>query len=89
VSSERLVHHQPLWQGPLLGDKSNSVMFDNRYLKQVIGDWQCEVALEFGLQQAATMVLNRLAAGYEPDKDIDQLVDRIIEENTFENMGSA
>jgi hypothetical protein len=64
-------------------------MFDNRYLKQVIGDWQCEVALEFGLQQAATMVLNRLAAGYEPDKDIDQLVDRIIEENTFENMGSA
>ncbi len=89
VSSERLVHHQPLWQGPLLGDKSNSVMFDNRYLKQVIGDWQCEVALEFGLQQAATMVLDRLAAGYEPDKDIDQLVDRIIEENTFDNKWSA
>jgi hypothetical protein len=89
VSTTSLIAQNQNWQGPLLGDKSNSVMFDNRYLKQVIGDWQCEVALEFGLQQAATMVLNRLAAGYEPDKDIDQLVDRIIEENTFENMGSA
>ncbi|MBT3623786.1 MAG: SDR family oxidoreductase [Gammaproteobacteria bacterium] len=82
VSSERLVHYEPQWQGPLLGDKSNSMIFDNQYLKQVIGDWQCEVALEFGLQQTATMVLDRLAAGYEPDKSLDALVDRIIEENT-------
>ena len=62
--------------------KSNSMIFDNQYLKQVIGDWQCEVALEFGLQQTAAMVLDRLAAGYEPDKSLDALVDRIIEENT-------
>jgi len=83
VASERLIHHQPQWQGPLLGDKSNSVMFDNERLKQAIGDWRCEVELESGLQQAAAMVLDRLAAGYEPDKQLDELIDRIIEENTF------
>ena len=83
VSSERLVYHQPMWQGPLLGDKSNSMMFDNRRLKQVIGDWQCEVGLESGLQQAGQVVLDHLAKGYEPDKKLDELIDRIVEENRF------
>ncbi len=58
------------------------MIFDNQYLKRVIGDWQCEVGLELGLQQAATMVLDRLSAGYEPDNNLDALVDLIIEENT-------
>ncbi len=83
VSSARLVHHEPMWQGPLLGDKSNSMMFDNQGLKGVIGDWQCEVGLEAGLQQAAPAVLERLSKGYVPDSKLDALIDRIVKENAF------
>ena len=41
VASDTLIRYQPEWQGPLLGDKSPSVVFDNAKVKSVAGDFDC------------------------------------------------
>lgn len=78
VPSTTLVGYKSEWEGPLLGDKSNSMRFDNSAVRSVIGDWSCEVSLHEGLQRVCPQVEQRLAAGYRPDAALDALVDRII-----------
>ena len=78
VPTDRLIEYSDLWCGPLKGDKSNSVMFDNSKVRAAVGEWQCEVSLEEGMQKAATFTRDRLAQGYAPDERLDALIDRII-----------
>ncbi len=78
VSTETLVKYQPAWVGPLLGDKANSVLFDNSKVQEVIGGWACSISLGEGLKAAAVYVEQRLKAGYSPDAEKDALLDRII-----------
>lgn len=80
VSSRVLVEHEPAWEGPLLGDKSNAMRFDNSALTGVIGNWSCEVSLQEGLSRVAPQVLERLAAGYQPDPEVDAVIDRLIDQ---------
>ena len=41
VPTETLVRYNPEWEGPLMGDKSWSVLFDNSKVKRVAGDFAC------------------------------------------------
>ena len=82
VPSSTLVDYQPGWEGPLLGDKSNAMRFDNSAVRKVIGNWVCEVTLEEGLRRVLPHVEARFAAGYQPDPALDALVDRIIERSS-------
>ncbi len=75
VPSDTLVRYQPEWEGPLLGDKSPSVQFDNSKVKSVVGDFDCPIDPWEGMRL--------VAAQYPPRADdIDQardaLYDRII-----------
>lgn len=75
VASDTLVRYQPEWEGPLLGDKSPSVRFDNRKIKSVAGDFECVFDVWEGMK--------RVAREYPPDPDKfdaaqDALYDRII-----------
>jgi nucleoside-diphosphate-sugar epimerase len=77
VASDTLVRYHPDWEGPLLGDKSPSVRFDNSKVKAVAGDFQCLLDVWQGMQ--------RVAQEYPPDAgnyDVaqDALYDRIIDD---------
>ncbi|MGK0470978.1 MAG: nucleoside-diphosphate-sugar epimerase [Candidatus Azotimanducaceae bacterium] len=78
VASEKLIQYKPEWTGPLLGDKSNSVVFDNQRVIDAVGGWECTVSLADGLQIAATFTEQRLQH-YAPNPETDALVNRIVE----------
>jgi nucleoside-diphosphate-sugar epimerase len=75
VASDTLVRYNREWEGPLHGDKSASVRFDNRKVKAVVGEFDCPIDPWHGMQ----MVADR----YPPSADdfdpvLDQLLDRIV-----------
>lgn len=78
VASDKLIKYEPNWEGPLLGDKSNSVVFDNQRVIDAIGGWQCAIGLVEGLQRATTFVEARLQH-YTPNPETEALVNRIVE----------
>ncbi len=78
VPTDTLVGYKPEWEGPLLGDKSNSMQFDNSRIRSVIGPWECKISLQDGLDLVSAHVDARLSAGYMPDRTLDELVDRIV-----------
>jgi hypothetical protein len=79
VPTDTLVRYNPDWAGPLLGDKTWSVLFDNTKVMGVAGEWTCQVSLEEGLRRAAEHYRHR-AARYQPDPARHALLDRIAEE---------
>lgn len=80
VLTKSLLTYDPNWQGPLLGDKSNTKIFDNRKIADLTGGWGCEISLEQGLAKTWPRVAERLNAGFQPDPKLDALIDQIIAE---------
>ena len=80
VTPDTLVDYHHNWRGPLLGDKANSVVFDNSKIAQVTGGWQCEISLRDGLAKSLTCAQQQLSHGYHPPSQTDALIDRIITE---------
>ena len=80
VLSQLLVGYEQSWAGPLLGDKSNSMIFDTGKIARLAGGWHCEISLAQGIKRTWPLVSGRLKGGYQPDKALDDLVDRIIED---------
>ena len=78
VASDALVRYRPEWEGPLLGDKAASVLFDNRKVKGVAGDFDCPIDPWRGMK----MVAERYPQQAEPfDPALDALLDRIVQEH--------
>ena len=80
VLSNTLISYEPAWEGPLLGDKSNSVIFDNAKIKGLVGDWQCQISLEDGLKRAWSHAKQRIDSDYQPNPELDARIDHIIAE---------
>ena len=80
VGSRTLVGYVPDWEGPLLGDKANTLRFDTRRIEALTGGWRCELSLDEGLRRVEPFVRARLEADYVPEPRLDALVDRIIDE---------
>jgi hypothetical protein len=79
VASDALVKYNPDWAGPLLGDKSCSVVFDNTKVKQAIGGWSHRYSMRDAIRMTAPHVRKRLET-FEPKAEVDALVDRIVAE---------
>lgn len=79
VTTETLVRYNPNWTGPLLGDKTWSVTFDNSKIKSVVGDFKCETSLDEFMSKVKPYFDAR-AASYQPDTAHEALIDRIIAE---------
>ncbi len=78
VRSKDLVACNPAWRGPLLGDKANTMIFDNTKIGQIADGWHCTVTLKDGIRGAWQATAQRLNAGFQPDPEIDRLIDRIV-----------
>jgi nucleoside-diphosphate-sugar epimerase len=81
VPTETLVRYEPDWSGPLLGDKTWSVLFDNGKVASVAGAFDCAVSLDEGMRRAAEHYRAR-AEAYQPDEQRHALLDRIAAEQS-------
>ncbi len=77
VPSETMIRYNPAWQGPLLGDKTWSVVFDNTKIKRVVGDFHGPTTLDAFMQRVAAH-FNRGEAEARRDASLGALMDRII-----------
>lgn len=77
VPSETLVRYRPEWEGPLLGDKSYSVLFDNSKVKRLVGSFPSTIDPWEGMRMVAETSRPR-ADDFDPE--IDALYDRIAAE---------
>ncbi len=85
VPSDTLIRYEPKWTGPLLGDKAESVIFDNTKVKAIAGDTGETVDVEEGMRLSADHYRNRASLA-EPDPAMDTLFDRII--NDQQSLGA-
>lgn len=65
-------------RGALLGDKSNSVVFDNTKLKRLVPDYTATVRFDQGVRMAVDYVLNHPECQRE-DAEFERWCDRVIE----------
>ncbi|NQT85678.1 NAD-dependent epimerase/dehydratase family protein [bacterium] len=79
VPTDTLVRYNADWAGPLLGDKTYSVLFDNSKVMGVAGAFTCQVSMEDGIRRAAEPTLRRLET-FAPDPAKHALLDRIAAE---------
>ena len=78
VATPELLKMFPELEGPLLGDKANSMQFDNSRLRELIGSWECELSLDDGLSAVKEYFDRRLQDGYQPDVRLDQFIDQLV-----------
>ena len=80
VSSEFLASCSPAkWnlRGALLGDKANSVVFDNAKLKRLVPGFTAKIRFDEGVRQAVRYVLSHPECQKE-DPQFDAWCDRVI-----------
>ncbi len=79
VSSEFLAAVSDFdFEGSLIGDKAESVVFDNSKLKKVVPDFETKVRFEQGIRATIENVLNNDELQIE-DKEFDKWCDDVIE----------
>lgn len=81
VPADTLIDYSEFWRGPLKGDKTNSLVFDNSKVRSVVAEWKCEISLQEGLASAAEFTRALMANNYQPDERLDLLMDRILDSN--------
>jgi len=77
VASDTLVRYSAEWEGPLLGDKSPSVRFDNSKIKRAVGEFSCPIDVWQGMRMVAE---HFPPSADDFDRDVDRLFDRIVSE---------
>ena len=78
VPTETLVRHNQEWEGPLLGDKTWTALFDNSKVKSVAGEFNASQNLDEILADSIMHAKERLKGPSPAESDEDRLMDRII-----------
>ena len=65
--------------GSLLGDKSNSVIFDNSKIKRIVPGFECTIRFDQGIRKTINYCLTHPECQI-PDPEFDEFCDRVIEE---------
>lgn len=63
--------------GSLIGDKSNSVVFDNSKVKKLVPDFVCDITAKNGIRRTVKYILEHPEYQNE-DKEFDEWCDRVI-----------
>ncbi len=78
VPSETLVRYNKDWEGPLMGDKTWSALFDNSKVESVVGPFEASRDLDEILHDSIVHAKERLRAPAPDTCEEDRLIDRII-----------
>jgi nucleoside-diphosphate-sugar epimerase len=78
VPTDTVIRYKPDWAGPLLGDKTWTVLFDNSKVKRIAGDFTCETDLSKILAEPIRYFKQRLAAKTPYNTDTEATIERII-----------
>jgi nucleoside-diphosphate-sugar epimerase len=78
IPSDLLVAYNPDVQGTLIGDKVNSVVFDNSKIKRFVPDFKCEVKWNEGVRRALAW-FEADAARQTIDDEMNRKWDKVIE----------
>jgi nucleoside-diphosphate-sugar epimerase len=82
VPTDTLVRYHPEWEGPLVGDKTWTALFDNRKVKRVAGKFACAEDIDVILAEPIRYFKKRLAGGSPQPHEFDPLYDRICAEQS-------
>ncbi len=77
VPTDTLIRYNPEWEGPLMGDKAWSALFDNTKVKSVAGPFTCAADLKTILSESIAHFKVRNASHDEGRDPLDPLMDRI------------
>ncbi len=80
VPTDTLVRYHAEWEGPLMGDKTWTALFDNTKIKRVAGDFSCAKDLATVLAEPIAHCAARLKDGPGKAHEWDALMDRIAGE---------
>ena len=80
VPTDTLVRYHPEWEGPLMGDKTWSALFDNAKVKRVVGDFAGAKELKDVLAEPIAHFKARLRSDGPKTGELDALIDRIARE---------
>lgn len=80
VSSEFLASTAPEYdfEGSLIGDKSNSVVFDNSKIKRIVPEFVCTTRYDMGVRKCIDYILAHKEA-QKDDDEFDKYCDKVIE----------
>ena len=77
IPSDLIANYWPHAYGSLIGDKSNSVVFDNSKIKKFIPDFTCDVSWAEGLRRALAWF--EANPEYQTvDQELDSIFDNLI-----------
>jgi nucleoside-diphosphate-sugar epimerase len=78
IPTDLLVAFNKEWEGPLMGDKTWSALFDNSKVRSAVGTFEASENLDEILQDSVMHAKARLKAAPPADNAEDRLIDRII-----------
>jgi nucleoside-diphosphate-sugar epimerase len=78
VPTETLVRFNREWEGPLLGDKTWSALFDNSKVRRVVGPFDASEDIDEILADSVAHAKERLKAPAPALSDEDRLIDSIV-----------
>ena len=77
IPSDALAKANPEYQGTLLGDKSNSVLFDNSKIKRIVPGFTASIPFAEGARRAARFLLAHPSLQV-PDPEFDAFTDQVL-----------
>jgi nucleoside-diphosphate-sugar epimerase len=78
VPTDVLVAHEKQWEGPLMGDKTWSALFDNSKIRSVVGPFEASQDIDEVLHESVMHAKQRLNLPAPAENAEDRLIDKII-----------
>lgn len=78
IASETLGMLNPEWVGALIGDKSNTVLFDNTKIKRAVPEYNATTRFDQGAREAVEYIYAHPEC-QTPDPEFDEWCDKVIE----------
>ena len=87
IASDTLAALNPEWVGALIGDKSNTVLFDNTKIKRAVPQFNATTRFDQGAREAVEYIYSHPEC-QTPDPEFDEWCDKVIEiyEKMLETM---
>jgi nucleoside-diphosphate-sugar epimerase len=77
IPSELINAYDPNWGAGLLGDKANSMVFDNSKIKRVVPDFVCKIPFSRGAEEVMAW-FDADPSRQVVDPKMDSLMDKLI-----------